>query len=445
MEYVEPSLGIVNCMQAPLCECLQYHRKLKDYVKNFRRIRGELNSKMEDIELRLESERRHVGKAPRKELENWLKNVKEMIVEAEDVEKKVNKGRYLLRACLGKLVDEKTQAMQKILDKAPSVSDSLVIDDPTVGLRLSTSELIGEKVVRGQIWSCLTQKEEVSKIGVWGMGGVGKTTIMKHIYNDLLEEKRLDKVIWVTVSMELNIEKLQDDIASALKEVLAERGDQVIRAVQLLGMLEKAKKHVLILDAVWDKISLEDVGIPEPTSSNGCKLVLTTRKEEVCKFIGCDEVIKVKPLSEEEALALFLHKVRPKVSQSPTLQSTLRLVVKECAGLPLTIIVVAGTLKGEDDPHIWNNALNELKQRIGEVEGMEAEVIERLKFSFDNLKDEKVKHCFLYGALYPEDFKIEKDELIQCWIDEGFIDEMDTRRQMMDKGPAILKRFCEDA
>ncbi|XVF78289.1 hypothetical protein PTKIN_Ptkin14bG0119800 [Pterospermum kingtungense] len=92
--------------------------------------------------------------------------------------------------------------------------------------------------------------------------------------------------------------------------------------------------------------------------------------------MGC-KVIKVNPLSEDEALALFLNKVGPKVSQSPTLESTLRLVVKECAALPLTIVEVAGTLKGEDDPHIWSNALNELKWRIREAEGVEAEVIER--------------------------------------------------------------------
>ncbi|XVF78307.1 hypothetical protein PTKIN_Ptkin14bG0121500 [Pterospermum kingtungense] len=96
--------------------------------------------------------------------------------------------------------------------------------------------------------------------------------------------------------------------------------------------------------------------------------------------MGC-RVIKVNPLSEDEALALFLNKVGPKVLQSPTLESTLRLIVKECAGLPLTIIVVAGALKGEDDPDIWNNALNELKLRIREMEGTEAEVIEHLKFS----------------------------------------------------------------
>ncbi|XP_040948737.1 uncharacterized protein [Gossypium hirsutum] len=127
--------------------------------------------------------------------------------------------------------------------------------------------------------------------------------------------------------------------------------------------------------------------------------------------MGC-KVIKVKTLSEEEALILFLNKVRPNIVQSPTIMPTLKLVVKECASLPLTIVVVAGTIKGEDNPHIWKNALKELKERIRKVEGVEAEVIERLKFSFDHLKDGKVRDCFLYCALYPEDFEIDKALLI---------------------------------
>ncbi|TYJ39086.1 hypothetical protein E1A91_A04G041800v1 [Gossypium mustelinum] len=156
--------------------------------------------------------------------------------------------------------------------------------------------------------------------------------------------------------------------------------------------------------------------------------------------MGC-KVIKVKPLSEEEALILFLNKVGPNIVQSPTIMPTLKLVVKECAGLPLTIVVVAGTLKGEDNPLIWKNALGELKERIGKVEGVEAEVIERLKFSFDHLKDKQAKHCFLYCTVYPEDFEIEMDELIECWIEEGFIDDMGTRKEMKDKGHVILKKL----
>ncbi|KAH1063523.1 hypothetical protein J1N35_028510, partial [Gossypium stocksii] len=139
---------------------------------------------------------------------------------------------------------------------------------------------------------------------------------------------------------------------------------------------------------------------------------LTIRSEHVCKYMGCT-VIKVKPLMEQQALTLFLNKVGPNIVQNQTLMPILRLVVKECAGLPLIIVVVAGTFKGEEDPLIWKNTLRELKERIEKVEGVEAKVIKRLKFSFDHLMDEKVKYCFLHCALCPEDYEIENDELIE--------------------------------
>ncbi|KHG19447.1 hypothetical protein F383_24875 [Gossypium arboreum] len=442
MEYVEPVVRIANCLGTPVCKYLQYHRKLNGYVRNFKRIRDELNCKMKDIELQLKAELlRPLGKIPKQGVENWLKDVKEMIREAQVVENKVSNGRYICRACSGKLVDEKTREMKEFLDKAPNASEGLAIDGPSAGLPLPTSELVGDEAVRNEIWACLMQ-EEVSKIGVWGMGGVGKTTIMKHIHYDLLKQQRFERVIWVTISKEFYVMKVQDNISRALesKEYLDKEEDKLRRAAILSEMLKKAGKHVLILDDVWDKVSLEEVGIPEPSDSNGCKLVLTTRSEHVCKYMGC-KVIKVKPLSEEEALILFLSEVRPNMVQNQTLMPTLKLVVKECAGLPLTIVIIAGTLRGEDDPLIWKNALGELKERIGKVEEVEAKVIESLKFSFDHLKDKQVKHCFLYCTVYPEDFEIWKDNLIECWIKEGFIDDMGTRQEMKDKGHVILKKL----
>ncbi|KAK8300523.1 hypothetical protein V6Z12_D05G395600 [Gossypium hirsutum] len=364
-----------------------------------------------------------------------------MIAEAQDVENKVRNGRYLCRACNGKLVDEKTGEMKGFLDKAPNASEGLAIDGPSAGLPLPTSELVGEEAVRNEIWACLMQ-EKVSKIGVWGMGGVGKTTIMKHIHNDLLKQQRFERVIWVTISKEFNVMKVQDDIAAALKlkEDWPREGDKLRRAAILSEILKKVGKHVLILDDVWDEVSLEEVGIPEPSDSNGCKLVLTTRSEHVFKYMGCT-VIKVKPLSAQQALTLFLSKVGPNIVQNQTLMPILRLVVEECAGLPLTIVVIAGTLRGEDDPLIWKNTLRELKERIGKVQEGEDKVIESLKVSFNHLKDEKMKHCFLHCALYPEDFGIEKHGLIDSWIEEGFIDDMSTRQETKDKGHVILKKL----
>ncbi|TYH74586.1 hypothetical protein ES332_D05G409700v1 [Gossypium tomentosum] len=440
MEYVEPVAAIANCLGTPVCKYLQYHRKLNDYVRNFKRIRDKLNCKMEDIELQLKAELlRPLGKIPKKGVENWLKDVKEMIRETQVVENKVSNGRYLCRACNGKLVDKKSREMQEYIDKAPKASKGLAVDGPSSGLPLETSELVGEEAVRKEIWACLMQ-EEVSKIGVWGMGGVGKSTIMKHIHNDLLKEQRFERVVWVTISKEFNIVKLQNDIASALNGKMPEEANKVRRAAILSEMLKRAGKHVLILDDVWSEVSLEEIGIPKPSCSNGYKLVLTTRVEQVCKSMGC-KVIKVKPLSEEEALILFLSEVGPNIVQNQTLMPTLKLVVKECAGLPLTIVVIAGTLRGEDDPLIWKNTLRELKERIGKVKEGEDKVIESLKVSFNHLKDEKMKHCFSHCSLYPEDFQIGKDGLIECWIEEGFIDDMSTRQEMKDKGHVILKKL----
>ncbi|MFQ6641263.1 hypothetical protein Gotur_016728 [Gossypium turneri] len=87
-------------------------------------------------------------------------------------------------------------------------------------------------------------QEEVSKIGVWGMGGVGKTTIMKHIHNDILKQQRFERVIWVTISKEFNVMKVQDNIATELeaKEYLDKEEDKLRRAAILSEKLKKGRK-----------------------------------------------------------------------------------------------------------------------------------------------------------------------------------------------------------
>ncbi|GAY33485.1 hypothetical protein CUMW_275190 [Citrus unshiu] len=136
--------------------------------------------------------------------------------------------------------------------------------------------------------------DKVTKIGVWGMGGIGKTAIMRHINNRLQEEtNEFSDVIWVTVSQPLDLLKLQTEIATALKLCLREDEDK-------------------------EAFPLEEVGIHEPNKQNGCKLVITTRSVGVCRSMGCEEV-RVPPLSKEEALNLFLDKVGRNILHVPTL------------------------------------------------------------------------------------------------------------------------------
>ncbi|KDO35976.1 hypothetical protein CISIN_1g038454mg, partial [Citrus sinensis] len=359
-------------------------------MKNLERVLQEFNSQKEDIEATLKAEGDR-GKKPRTEVKNWLQNVQRINSKAQSIEQEVKKRKYFLCARLGKDVDAKIQEMKDCHQKGCSFI-SLVIDaPPSSGLILPTTTLVGEntkKIVK-KVWEDL-MGDKVTKIGVWGMGGFGKTAIMRHINNRPQEEtNEFSDVIWVTVSQPLDLVKLQAEIAMALKLSLTEDEDKVSRARRLLGKLKAKKKFVLILD-----------DIDNHTFCWGLR------------SMGCEEV-RVPPLSKEEALNLFLDKVGRNILHVPTLnEEIINSVVEECAGLQLAIFTVVGCMRGVDEIHEWRNALNELRGLVRSFSGINADVLGRLEFSYLRLKDKKVQHCFLYCALYPEDFAISKDELI---------------------------------
>ncbi|KAI7981968.1 putative disease resistance protein [Camellia lanceoleosa] len=195
-----------------------------------------------------------------------------------------------------------------------------------------------------KVWKYLMD-DEVRQIGVFGMGGVGKTIIMHHINNRLVDETCEFDVIWVTVSQPFNIRNLQRKIATALNLVFSKFDDEMRRASKLYAMLSRMKSYVLILDDLWEAFPLAKVGIPVPTRENGCKLVLTTRLLEVCRKMDC-RAVKMELLTEEEALNLFFSIVEVhQTVLTPDVQEIATKVAKECSCLPLAIVTTAGSMK----------------------------------------------------------------------------------------------------
>ncbi|XP_022717078.1 probable disease resistance protein At1g61300 [Durio zibethinus] len=399
----------------------------------------ELNGLKEDNES-MKSVQLQPRKKLKKEVEIWLRNVERINGEILNLENEVRGSNIVSRGFLVETVSKKIQEVEELHQKG-KIFDALVIDEPQwIGQVLSTTKLIGDvaKEVMNEIWAYLMD-DGVSKIGVWGMGGVGKTTVMKLINNQLLKEtEKFNRVIWITVSKELKISKLQDGIAKAMQESLPEVEDEAIRAGVLNEMLSQKGKYVLILDDLWDKVSLEDVGIPEP--SNGSKLLVTSRLLEVCRYLGCQEV-RMGILSKPDAWSLFSQKVGQDVLNEPQLLPIVESVAEECAGLPLAIVTIASSMKGERHIHEWRNALHELVTHEESVSGLEGKVFQQLQFSYDRLHSEKLKHCFLCCALYPEDHEILAFDLIDLWIAEGLVEEMDSRQLEVDKGHAILNKL----
>ncbi|MBA0755306.1 hypothetical protein Gogos_022056, partial [Gossypium gossypioides] len=214
------------------------------------------------------------------------------------------------------------------------------------------------------------------------------------------------------------------------------------RAAVLRNKLRQIR-HVLILDDVWEGFVLEKVGIPEPISSDRSKLVLTSRLKEFCKSIGCHEIVEVPLLSFDESMNLFLVHTGHEVLKVTSLEKILGDIVRECDRLPLAIKVIASSMKGINDVVEWRNALTELRNHVTSVKDTDKEIYGRLKFSFDRLKDSNIQNCFLYCSLYPEDYRIPRVELIEYWIDEGFL-EMGSRQQLHDRGHTILNRLINN-
>lgn len=119
---------------------------------------------------------------------------------------------------------------------------------------------------------------KINKIGLYGIGGVGKTTIMMHMNNLLNESQIFYHVIWVTVSKIFNLEKLQSDVAKAIDLDLSNDENVMRRSTVLYEFLGK-KELLFILDDLWYNFALEEVGIH---AENGCKLVFITRLMDVC-------------------------------------------------------------------------------------------------------------------------------------------------------------------
>ncbi|XVF78214.1 hypothetical protein PTKIN_Ptkin14bG0112300 [Pterospermum kingtungense] len=413
--------------------------KLDEKMNDLKRKLEGLNALKEDTESRISIEL-HPRKKLKKEVELWLRNVGRINAEIQNLEDKFEESSALSRGFLKGNVLKKIQEVEELVQEG-KCHDCLVVDNHGwIGQSLSTTTLFGEaaKICMEEIWAYLMD-DDIQKIGVWGMGGVGKTTIMKLIHNQLLNEtEKFDVVRWITVSKEMNIIKLQNRIARAMGEILLEDEDETIRAGMICEMMASKGRYVLILDDLWHKLSLEEVGIPEP--SNGCKLLVTTRLLDVCHYLGC-KVVKIPTLSKPDAWMLFLEKVGQDILNHPDLLPIVKSVADECAGLPLAIITIASSMKGVRNIHEWRNALHELNRHVKSVNEMEQKVFKQLQFSYDRLEDEKMKYCFLCCALYPEYCEIGINELINLWIAEGLVEEMDSMQIEIDKGYTILNKL----
>ncbi|XP_027329664.1 probable disease resistance protein At1g61300 [Abrus precatorius] len=259
--------------------------------------------------------------------------------------------------------------------------------------------------------------DQVGIIGLFGMGGCGKTTLAMEFGRISEAEHLFDKVLFVPVSKTVEVLRIQEKIASSLQFTFPEN-EEIERAQRLFHRLKQEKRILVILDDVWQRLNFRAIGIPSHEDHKGCKVLITTRSENVCQGINCQRTVSLQILSNDEGWILFQQQANICDEASIPLKLA-RDISDECKGLPVAIAAVAGSLKGKAEAD-WKVALNRLRSSIpvNIEEGLQ-DPYKCLQLSYDYLNTEETKSLLLLCSAYPEDYEIPVEELTRYAIGLG--------------------------
>ncbi|KAH0684893.1 hypothetical protein KY289_022645 [Solanum tuberosum] len=289
---------------------------------------------------------------------------------------------------------------------------------------------IGFQEVFQRLLDELLKKEPRRNVlSIYGMGGLGKTTLTRNLYNSPSLITTFHTRAWICVSQQYSTPDLLRSIIKSIEgcseEMLKMLKEMTERDLEThLRNLLKERKYLVVVDDVWHREAWESLKRALPDNKNGSRVILTTRKEDVAERVDDKGFShKLRFLNNEESWDLLCKKLRPENKMvgaylfSPSMERLAMEMVDKCRGLPLAIVVLGGLLsyrKGVDEwqkvkTHLWQHMKND-----------SVEITHILSLSYSDLSFE-LKQCFLYIGIFQEDRMIDTEKLMYLWLAEGFI------------------------
>ncbi|PWA61222.1 hypothetical protein CTI12_AA375010 [Artemisia annua] len=345
---------------------------------------------------------------------------------------------------LTELHDTLNMIRAKLSDAEGKKSTELQLQDEKVepagsSYRLGTVPYLDEFKIVGRendelrIVELLTNSkgDKLTIVPIVGMGGIGKTSLAKSVYNNHKIEQHFEVRTWLCVSVKVNVDKL---LANIYESISREKSKSLITVTLMENLREKlgSKRYLLVLDDVWDEeLSYWDEFrkcMLQLNSENGSCIIVTTRKLNIRRNANIEDSHILKSLSDDESWAMFKERALP----LPELEEIGRDIVKKCCGLPLLVDILGSMLRHYNtDKGKW---LSIQESEVWDVEER-GRVLSILKLSFDNLPDSMVKQCFVYCSIFKKDKVIDREELVQLWMALGFVTTDTTgTKEMEDLG-----------
>ncbi|KAK2988616.1 hypothetical protein RJ640_027067 [Escallonia rubra] len=225
-------------------------------------------------------------------------------------------------------------------------------------LLLEEAELVGIEQPKCQLISWLVNDDSGLKVvSVAGMGGSGKTTLVKKVYEDIKVKRHFQSHVWITVSQSFKIEELLKHVIQQLFDEVKQVVPQAVETMASHSMKELIKeflqqsRYVFVLDDVWSLDAWIAMEIALPNNSHGSRVLLTTRDFDIasaCCLKTRGKKYTMNALSPEESWTLFCRKVFQGTDCPQPLYPLSKCILEKCEGLPLAIVAMGGFLATKD-------------------------------------------------------------------------------------------------
>ncbi|XP_024015670.1 probable disease resistance protein At1g59620 [Eutrema salsugineum] len=290
--------------------------------------------------------------------------------------------------------------------------------DHLVGLEKNVEQLVGY----------LAEEDSSQVVSITGMGGIGKTTLARQVFNHETVKNNFAGLAWVCVSQQFTREYVWQTILRKLRpeyKVLEMTEDEVQEElVRLLG----TQKTLIVLDDIWREGDW-DIIKPMFPQAKGWKVLLTTRNEGVA-LRAHPKCFTFKPdcLTLEECWKIFRRIAFPRKDTNDLkvdeMEEMGKKMIKRCGGLPLAVKVLGGLLAAQYTLHQWKRIYEHIGSHIVGGTTLNGDnnslVYYVLSLSFEELPS-CLKHCFLYLAHFPEDYLVDVEKLSYYWAAEGIL------------------------
>ncbi|KAK7392864.1 hypothetical protein VNO78_21314 [Psophocarpus tetragonolobus] len=298
----------------------------------------------------------------------------------------------------------------------------------TTHSHVNPSNVIGREHDKKNIIELLVQTghdKSLSVIPIVGIGGLGKTTLAKLVFNDANIDDCFPLKMWVCVSNDFELKNLLIKILKTIPNPSNEKLEE-FEIEQLQNRLRHTLQHqkfLLVLDDVWNEDharwdefkEIIDVGV------GGSKILVTTRSHSIAAMMctKSSDLYLLRGLSEEDSVSVFVKLAfkEGEEKRHPQLLEIGREIVKKCGGIPLAVKTLGSSLISRFDRKEWesirDNAIWDLPQK-------ENDILPALQLSYNQLPSH-LKQCFASFSLYPVECLLNSLNVTMLWEAHAFL------------------------